>query len=130
MIDDAVAMTQDRRKLFGYEVVTAEGGEVEARWRPPMEIANPLKQAHGGMIAGLVDDMCGLALVTVMEDATKGLPTISLHVDYYRPAWIGTEYTVRARVLKHGRRVAFCEMTAEDADGKILLRGTCSFAMG
>ena len=123
-------VTQDRRVLFGYEVVTAEAGQVEARWRPPDEIANPLGQAHGGMVAGLVDDLCGLALVTVMEDVTKGLPTISLQVDYYRPAWIGREYTLRSRVIKHGRRVAFCEMTAEDDDGKVLLRGTCSFAMG
>ena len=129
MIEGFEEIGATRRELLGYEVVSSDkDAGVVATWRPSRDMANPVGQAHGGMVGALVDDMCGLALIASLE-RIAAIPTINLNIDFYRPAWVDQEYTARSRTLKLGKRVAFCEMTVENAEGQLLLRGTCSFAM-
>src|SRR5262245_58366632 len=47
-------------------VVSMADGRSEARWAPTAEWGNPVGNVHGGYTAVLVDDVAGMALMSVI----------------------------------------------------------------
>lgn len=99
-----------------------------ARFRPrPEHTAGPRHVLNGGIIATLID--CH-SICTAMADGyvREGRPigsepivwfvTASMRIDYLRPAPIGAEVLVRARVIETTGRKAFLEtrLLADEAE--------------
>ena len=74
--------------------VAMADGRSEATWAPSAEWGNPVGNVHGGYIAVLVDDVAGMALMSLIG---SGAPTVSLQVDYLNPMPLGRTYTARGK---------------------------------
>jgi acyl-coenzyme A thioesterase 13 len=80
---------------------------------------------HGGIIATVIDESCGAALMPLIE--TPSAPTVSLHVEYFYSVQIGGTYTILSEIVRKGRAIAIADARILDKDGKLLVRGTCFF---
>ena len=73
---------------------------------------------HGGAIATLADEALASVAFTVAEEGETTV-TADLKVDFLRPARPG-RLVARATVRHRTRRLAFCEVTVEQADGQVV----------
>lgn len=99
----------------GFEVVHAADGQAELRMRWREEDMGQLSGfLHAGMIASLLDTVCGYAAATLVG----GVLTSHFSVNCMAPA-IGRAFVARGRVVKPGRRQVFvaAELFAE-VEGK------------
>ncbi len=71
------------------------------------EMTNPAGLLHGGVIAGIIDDLIG-ATVYSMEKAGHYV-TVNLAVDYFSMALGGDLVLAKSRVVKDGRKVIHVE---------------------
>ena len=106
-------------------VVMADGHS-EATWDPRPEWANPVGNVHGGYIALLVDNVAGMALLSVIG---SGAPTVSLTVDYLHAMPMGRLYTARGDVVRAGKATAIVDVHVYDTDELLVARGTCYFQL-
>jgi uncharacterized protein (TIGR00369 family) len=83
--------------------------------------ANQRGTVMGGLMATLADFALGRAIEADADD-DEARATVSLTVDYLRPAKPGDWIETRARVDRVGGTLAFAEVSLL-ADGKELLRG-------
>jgi acyl-coenzyme A thioesterase 13 len=88
-------------------------------------MANPFGSVHGGIIATVIDESCGAALMPMIE--TPSAPTVSLNVEYLYAVPIGGTYTILSEIVRKGRAMAIADARILDEDGKLLVRGTCFF---
>lgn len=75
--------------------------------------------AHGGIVATLLDEVCGWALIG--HYGRFGL-TRTLSIEYLRPVPTGEPIVARARILAREGRDARVEGQVEDAAGTVLAR--------
>ena len=106
--------------------VAMADGRSEATWAPSAEWGNPVGNVHGGYIAVLVDDVAGMALMSLIG---SGAPTVSLQVDYLNPMPLGRTYTARGEVIRAGKATAIVDVHVYDADDLVVARGTCFFQL-
>ena len=106
--------------------VTMADGRSEATWVPRAEWANPVGNVHGGYIAVLVDDVAGMALLSLIG---SGAPTVSLQVDYLNAMAMGQTYTARGEVIRAGKVTAIVDVHVYDPDELLVARGKCYFQL-
>ena len=106
-------------------VVMADGHS-EATWTPSKEWGNPVGNVHGGYIAVLVDDVAGMALLSLIG---SGAPTVSLQVDYLNAMPMGRTYTARGDVIRAGKATAIVDVHVYDGDELLVARGKCFFQL-
>lgn len=84
---------------------------------------NPMGVLHGGVAGILVDNAMGIACYAVCGDFT---PTITMNINYLHPVPLDSTVTVRARVLSHGRTMAYAsaEIFLPDQPERILITAT------
>ena len=86
---------------------------------------NPQGIVHGGVIAGLLDSVCGISLRTLLTpDVTHR--TIQLTVTYLRAATEGT-LVGTGRAIHEGRRAGHAEAEVHDDAGRLVARGQAVF---
>jgi uncharacterized protein (TIGR00369 family) len=75
---------------------------------------------HGGVIASMLDT-AGAAAAWSNHDFTKGAraSTVALSVQYVGSAK-ESDLVCHGRAIRRGRELIFCEITATDADGKLV----------
>ena len=95
-----------------------EDGHAEVSWVPTPDMANPVGNVHGGVVATIVDEVTGMAVISMLEAGSA--PTGSLQVDYLHAIPIGPTYKVVGEVVRLGRAVAVADARISDADGKVL----------
>lgn len=100
--------------LLAPEMLDQGDGRAVFRFTARPEWTIPSGQVQGGIVAAMLD--------MTMAFAADDLSTVSLHVDFFRPA-MGPELTVTASVTKRGRRVVFAEAEMVDGDGGLIARG-------
>lgn len=86
---------------------------------PFVERSSGSTQIHGGAIASLIDTVACFAASCVLR---QGVPTISLHTDYLRPA-IGTALTARAITRRIGRTVGVIDVDVSADNGDLVAVG-------
>ncbi len=106
-------------------VVMADGRS-EATWTPSPEWANPVGNVHGGYTALLVDDVAGMALMSLIG---TGAPTVSLQIDYLNAMPMGRTYTARGEIVRAGKATAIVDVHVYDPDELLVARGTCYFQL-
>jgi acyl-coenzyme A thioesterase 13 len=94
-------------------------------WTPTPDMANPFGSVHGGIIATVIDESCGAALMPAID--TPSAPTVSLNVEYLHPVPVGGDYTVHSEIVRRGRAMAIVDARILNEQGTMLVRGTCFF---
>jgi uncharacterized protein (TIGR00369 family) len=85
---------------------------------------------HGGAISTLIDT-AGMAAAWADDVEPEHLAgsTVGLTVDFLAAAR-GTDLTARARVLRRGRSLCFCEVDVTDAGGELVAKGLMTHRYG
>ncbi len=81
------------------------------------------EHAHGGAIATLIDSAATFACSVHLQ---RGVPTMSITVDYLRPAY-GEMLEARATVRRAGKTAGIIDVEVH-AGGKIVALGRCTQA--
>lgn len=81
---------------------------------------------HGGVIATLSDNACGLTLGLALGGSPQGIVTTSLAVDYVGVTRIGQWLVVTPRVIKAGKSSGVVDALIT-ADGEVVARANASF---
>jgi uncharacterized protein (TIGR00369 family) len=118
---------RERAQLLGYELSLTDEGSV-AHWTPAPFMSNSMGRVHGGLVGSIVDDVAAMALRS--SDPTILMsPTISMHIDYLQPLVLGAPYVCKGQVLRIGGRVGVADALIFDADGRLCVRGSGTFAI-
>lgn len=80
---------------------------------------------HGGLISALADNAMGLSCAA-RHEAVGGLVTISLHLDFVRPAKIGQWLEFETTFLKPGNSIDSAQGQVR-ADGKVCALAGATF---
>lgn len=116
--------------LMGIDVVSADGGKAVLALQVRPDMYNGVGWLQGGMLVALADEAMALAVYTQLSEG-EGIATISESTSFIRGVREGT-ISAEGRVIRKGRRVAFCEaeVYAEDHGEKALLsRTSAAFAV-
>ena len=99
------------------------------RCAPDESTYNPIGMVHGGLLCTLLDSAAGCAVHTELPPGA-GYASVEIKVSFLRPVQAGNgTLEVQGRSLKVGRRVAFAEAHARDANGELVGHATSSLAL-
>jgi uncharacterized protein (TIGR00369 family) len=112
--------------LLGWQLeeIDPGAGTIRVRFEARPEFANPLGDIQGGILAAMLDDTMGPALVATLPPG-QFTPTLEMKVSFLEPARIGTLWG-HGRVVKRGGTIGFVEADLVDADRRILARATAT----
>jgi len=116
-------------RYLGVRVIEAKPGWIRLRVPVRDEIKNaPGAPVHGGVYSALVDMAVGGALGTLSEASEGGVAqtTLDLNVSYLAGVRDG-EIFAEGRILRHGRTIAFGEVTISDGGGQTLAVGRATY---
>src|SRR5258708_24133049 len=104
--------------LLGWELVAVDpgAGTIEVAFTATSQFLNPAGVIQGGLVAAMLDDTMGPALVATLGPG-QFAPTTDLHVQFLRPARPG-RFTGRGRIVRRGRAVAFLAGELLDESGQ------------
>jgi uncharacterized protein (TIGR00369 family) len=106
---------------LGLKVVALfdDGIELKATWREEWVVNPDRRYTHGGLLATLIDLGADWAMVS---KTGRGVPTITLHVDYHAPAMPG-DLTIRGKIVRMGGQFSTAEARVLDGEGRLLASG-------
>ena len=83
--------------------LAAEYGSLTFEYKIREELTNPMGHLHGGVIAGMIDDIMGATVYSL--DKSDYFVTVNLSVDYFAPAMLGDVVQAVTKVVKEGRNI-------------------------
>lgn len=105
-------------KWLNYKLLKVEEGSIEASILVREEMTNPNDMLHGGMIAMIMDELCGLAFYSL------GKPyyytTVNLTIDYLYSAPVTSTVIAKSKVLRSGKKIANVECYIYDMQDNII----------
>jgi uncharacterized protein (TIGR00369 family) len=108
-----------------WKIVRMQDGQSEMSWTPTPDMANPFGSVHGGIVATVIDEVTGAAVMSSIESGTA--PTVSLNVEYLHAIPIGGTYTAVGEIVRMGRAMAIVDGRILNEEGEVLARGTCIY---
>ena len=84
---------------------------------------------HGGAIASLLDSAGVMAIKAEVESAVKGIPTITMTVNYLAPAR-GIDVLAEATIIRRGRSIVFADVKALSPSGELLATAQVVYKFG
>jgi uncharacterized protein (TIGR00369 family) len=102
-------------------------GDVKGEYTVREDMTNPLKNLHGGVVSGIMDDIMGLAVFTLNKESF--FTSVNLQVDFLAPAKIGEVIQAHAKVVRNGRNIVNVECTVTHINGKIIAKGTSNLVV-
>jgi uncharacterized protein (TIGR00369 family) len=108
---------------LGIRIERYEPDEATVRLPFRDDLTNDGTYYHGGVIASVIDTTGALAAWS-NHDFDRGMraSTIAMSIQYVG-ACKRSDLVCRARAVKRGKELTFCEITATDADGAIVAHG-------
>jgi uncharacterized protein (TIGR00369 family) len=83
---------------------------------------------HGGVLASLCDNMMGLSLGRVLNNANANIITLTLTLDYLSSAKVGDSILIEPRVIRAGGSIGVCDTLANSGD-KPIVRANATFSV-
>ena len=107
-------------ELLGWKriAVDPDAGTIELEFTATEQFLNPIGNVQGGMLAAMLDDTLGPALVATLGPGQFS-PTTDLHVQFLRPAHPG-RLVGRGRVVRRGKQIAFLAGELVDDSGTVI----------
>jgi len=84
-------------------LISAERGELHCSYVVRKEMTNPYSILHGGITAGIIDDLIG-ATVYILGLSGR-YTTVNNNIDYFAPAAEGDIITAKTAIVKQGRSI-------------------------
>ncbi|WP_202985628.1 PaaI family thioesterase [Pedobacter planticolens] len=84
-------------------LINAEKGTLECSYIVRKEMTNPHGILHGGITAGIIDDLIGATVYILGLNARY--TTVNNNIDYFAPANEGDEITAKTTIVKQGRTI-------------------------
>lgn len=84
-------------------LISAERGELHCSYVIRKEMTNPFGILHGGITAGIIDDLIG-ATVFILGSNSQ-FTTVNNNIDYFATALEGDIITAKTAVVKQGRTI-------------------------
>ena len=110
-----------------YQDHDCDRGWITVRFLGKQEFRNPAGHVQGGMLAAMLDDCMGPAILVKSGGALIGT-TISLTANYIAPAKPGDLFG-EASVVRMGKAVGFVEARLFDPDGTPLVFASSSLRL-
>lgn len=108
-------------KWLHYKLLKVEEGCIEASILVREDMTNPNHMLHGGMIAMIMDELCGLAFYSIGNPAYY--TTVNLSIDYLYSAPVGTIVIAKSTVMRSGKKIANVECYIYDENKHIIAHG-------
>jgi acyl-coenzyme A thioesterase 13 len=102
--------------------ILAENGKIVVDIEVRADMTNMMKTIHGGIAATILDDLCGTVCLISAEEFFYA--TVTLNVDYLRPAQVGDVLRCTAEVIRQGKSIINVQADLKLADGKIVARAS------
>lgn len=84
-------------------LIKAERGELHCSYVIRKEMTNPHQILHGGITAGIIDDLIGATVYILGLNAR--FTTVNNSIDYFATAKEGDVITAKTAVIKQGRTI-------------------------
>jgi uncharacterized protein (TIGR00369 family) len=78
-------------------------GSLKCEFTVRKEMTNPMGMLHGGVSAGIIDDIIGATIFSM--DLSHPFTTINNYIDYFAPAMEGDIIEAHTTVVKLGRQI-------------------------
>lgn len=82
---------------------------------------------HGGMVAGMMDGVLGVAALSAVAEENKLVSTIEFKISYYMPAYEGDILTGKGLVEKKGNRIIFASGEIKNQKNETVAKATGTF---
>lgn len=119
-VQAAMAVGSELFKTVGYTVKRAREGEAELEFGFSEAIGRRGGMVHGGIVMYTIDNVCGLAVMTVNPGVDQ--LTTELKVNFLEPLRNGP-FTATGKVLRLGRSMVVAEGEVRDAAGVLCAKG-------
>ncbi|GMT45017.1 MAG: hypothetical protein IEMM0006_0849 [bacterium] len=83
--------------------MAAEYGSLTFEYKIREDMTNPTGNLHGGVIAGIIDDIVGTTVYSL--EKSDYFVTVNMSVDYFAPAVLGDIIHAVTRVVKEGKTI-------------------------
>ena len=112
--------------LLGWQLldVDPDQGTIRVQFDARPEFRNPAGTIQGGILAAMLDDTMGPALVATLGPDQFAL-TLELKTNFIRPAKIGV-LVGEGRIVHRGGTVCFLEGSLRDAEGTLVATATAT----
>jgi uncharacterized protein (TIGR00369 family) len=112
--------------LLGWQLlsVDADAGTIEVAFTATEQFLNPTGHVQGGLLAAMLDDTLGPALVATLGPG-EFAPTADLHVQFLRPVRPG-RLVGRGRIVRRGSGVGFLAGELVDESGAVVAVATAT----
>lgn len=104
------------------KLLEAEEGKLKVSFKVREEFTNPAGIVHGGVLAGIIDEVLGMTTFTLGRDGF--FVAVNLNVDFLRAAKAGEEIIVNSEVVRAGKSIAHVECQIVNSEGKLLAKAT------
>lgn len=84
-------------------VISAEKGSLHCSYVVRNEMTNPYGILHGGITAGIIDDLIGATVFTL--GLNNAYTTVNNNIDYFAPAKEGDVITAKTSIVKQGKTI-------------------------
>lgn len=104
-------------------VIAAEIGSLHCSYTVRKEMTNPFGVLHGGVTAGIIDDLIGATIFTL--GLNHHYTTVNNNIDYFAPAKEGDLITAKTCIVKQGKTIinVQCEVYLK-AKNRVIAKGT------
>lgn len=110
---------------LGLEIVTIEGGRVDAQLTIRPELLAPNGFLHAATVVALADTACGFGAAANLPDGGRGFTTIELKTNFLGTAHEGT-ITCVATLVHGGRTTQVWDATVKNAAGQTMALFRCT----
>ena len=104
-----------------------EKGDAEISVLIREEMCNPFGNIHGGMMALVIDETIGWAIVSL--EATSHYTSITLNLDFLYAASKGERIFAKAEVIRQGKKIIYVESSVFNEQGTLLARSTSNLVV-
>lgn len=125
-IQKAMAWDSELYRTVGYKVEKVGEGEAELSFPFSKAIARRGSMVHGGIIMFTLDNVCGIAVMTVNPGIDQ--LTMELKINFLEPMRKGP-FRATGKVVRAGKTVAVAEGEIRDADGTLCAKGMGTWYM-
>ncbi len=108
-----------------YEVITP--GEVHYTMEIQERHLSGPGVAHGGMIAGFMDAVLGVAALSLAIEQGNLVSTVEFKINFLKPVKLGKKLKGIGRVDSHGQRIIISSGEIMDEDGNVLAKAMGTF---
>jgi uncharacterized protein (TIGR00369 family) len=117
-------------QLIGFEITSAQSGEVIVQFEATERHANPMGTLHGGVLCDIADAAMGLAYASTLEEG-ESFTTLELKINYLKPVR-NAKLRAIGKVVKKGRTVGLVECDVLDDKDQLVARAssTCMTLRG